>query len=161
MNVDFLWSLQSGLDPEAWLANGCNYPRIKIRAQNHEHGAVHSDCGLATDPDRVIGADAGLEFFFSSTFSFFLSFFKELFICFRLCSIFIATCGISLVVASGGYSGCHAQASHCGGFSCCGAQALEYRLSIIVAHGPSSSSACGIFLDQGLNLCPLQWQVDS
>lgn len=57
-------------DPEAWLANGCDYPRIKIRAQNHEHGAVHSNYDLATDPDRVIEQDAGLEFFFSPTFSF-------------------------------------------------------------------------------------------
>ena len=33
--------------------------------------------------------------------------------------------------------------------------------SVIVAHGPSCSAACGIFPDQGLNLCPLHWQADS
>ena len=27
--------------------------------------------------------------------------------------------------------------------------------------GPSCSVPCGIFLDQGSNLCPLQWQEDS
>ena len=33
--------------------------------------------------------------------------------------------------------------------------------SVIVAHGPSCSAACGIFPDQGLNPCPLHWQADS
>ena len=33
--------------------------------------------------------------------------------------------------------------------------------SIVVAHGLSFSAACGIFPDQGSNLCPLHWQVDS
>ena len=27
-----------------------------------------------------------------------------------------------------------------------------------VVHGLSCSTACGIFVDQGLNLCPLHWQ---
>ena len=33
--------------------------------------------------------------------------------------------------------------------------------SMVVVHGHSNSSACGIFLDQGSNLCLLHWQVDS
>ena len=35
--------------------------------------------------------------------------------------------------------------------------------SVVVAHGVSSYGtwACGIFLDQGSNQCPLQWQVDA
>ena len=33
--------------------------------------------------------------------------------------------------------------------------------SIVVAHGPSCSAACGIFPDQGSNPCPLHWQADS
>ena len=33
--------------------------------------------------------------------------------------------------------------------------------SLIVAHGPSCSAACGIFPDQGSNPCPLHWQADS
>ena len=71
------------------------------------------------------------------------------------------------------------QASHCGGFSC-GAQALGLGLqylplvgsvvvapglkgmgSVVVVHGLSYSTACGIFLDQGSNLCPLHWQANS
>ena len=33
--------------------------------------------------------------------------------------------------------------------------------SVVVAHGPSHSAACGIFPDQGSNPCPLHWQADS
>ena len=33
--------------------------------------------------------------------------------------------------------------------------------SVAVAHRLSCSAACGIFLDQGSNLCPLHWQADS
>ena len=32
--------------------------------------------------------------------------------------------------------------------------------SVVVAHG-LSTAACGIFLDQGSNPCPLHWQADS
>ena len=40
-------------------------------------------------------------------------------------------------------------------------QYLQCSASVAVAHRPSWSTACGIFPDQGSNLCPLQWQVDS
>ena len=61
------------------------------------------------------------------------------------------------------FSSCSAQASPRGGFSCCGAQALGIWAwaSVVVAHGPSWPEACGIFLDQGWNLCTLHWQADS
>ena len=38
---------------------------------------------------------------------------------------------------------------------------LQSAGSVVVAHGLSCSTACGIFLDQGLNSCPLHWQADS
>ena len=45
------------------------------------------------------------------------------------------------------------------GFGSCGSWALKRRLSS-AAHGLSCSVACGIFLDQGLNPCPLHlWQI--
>ena len=68
---------------------------------------------------------------------------------------------------------CGAWASHCGGFSCCGARALGVwtsvvaahglysASSVVVAHGLSCSMACGIFPDQGSNPCLLHWQADS
>ena len=48
-----------------------------------------------------------------------------------------------------------------GVFSCCGAQALECARSVAVAQGVSCSKACGIIQDQGSNLYPLHWQVNS
>ncbi|KAJ8796197.1 hypothetical protein J1605_018139 [Eschrichtius robustus] len=43
----------------------------------------------------------------------------------------------------------------------CEARALGVRASVVVAHGPSCSMACGIFPDQGSNPCPPHWQADS
>ena len=68
-----------------------------------------------------------------------------------------------------------APASHCSGFSCCGARASASCLtraqeswpqvlengSAAVGHRLSCSTACGIFPDQGLNPCLLHWQADS
>ena len=67
---------------------------------------------------------------------------------------FAAARGLSLVVTSGGCSSCDVWASHCRGSSCCTAWAPGCT-------GFSGCPACGIFLDQGSNLCPLHWQVDS
>ena len=75
---------------------------------------------------------------------------------------------------------CGVWASHCSGFSCggaqalgmwasvvtmrgfssCGSQALERRLSSCGA-GLSRSVACGIVPDQGWNWCPLHRKADS
>ena len=76
----------------------------------------------------------------------------------------LAVPGLSLVAASGGWlSSCGAQ-----GFSLPWLLFLvgEHRLqgawaSVVVMQGLSCSTACGVFLDQGSNLCPLHWQVDS
>ena len=54
------------------------------------------------------------------------------------------------------------QAFHCSDFSCCGAWALSTQASVVVVLGLSCPlAACGIFLDQGLNLYPLHWHMDS
>ena len=64
-------------------------------------------------------------------------------------------------MASGGHS-----SSQCAGLSL--SQPLLLRStgsrragSVVVAHGPSCSVACGVFPDQGSNPCPLHWQADS
>ena len=87
--------------------------------------------------------------------------------------VFVAVCGLSLVTENGVLSSCGARVSHCSGFSCWGAQALGTQASvalapglwstgsIAVAHRLRSSVACGIFPNQGLNLCLLHWQTDS
>ena len=56
--------------------------------------------------------------------------------------------------------------AYCGGLSHCGAWPLGCASSGVsvgsvgVAHGLGCPAACGVFLDQGLNPCPLCWQVD-
>ena len=91
-----------------------------------------------------------------------LCFFKIYFyIYFWLCWVFVSVRGLSLVAASGGHS-----SSRCAGLSL--SRPLLLRTtgsrragSVVVAHGPSCSAACGIFPDQGSNSCPLHWQADS
>ena len=93
----------------------------------------------------------------------FIYFFKLLFIYFYfwLCWVFVSVRGLSLVAASRGHS-----SSRCVGLSL--SRPLLLRStgsrragSVVVAHGPSCSAACGILPDQGSNLCPLHWQADS
>ena len=66
--------------------------------------------------------------------------------------IFVIPCLIFIVLSCAGslllcrlFSGCGAQASHCSGFSCSGAQALDILSSGVVAHELSCPVACGIF----------------
>ena len=40
------------------------------------------------------------------------------------------------------------------------AHGLQSKGSVVVVLGLSCLAACGIFPDQGLNVCPLHWQVD-
>ena len=40
-------------------------------------------------------------------------------------------------------------------------QQLQHMGSVVEVHGLSCSEARAIFLDQGLNPCPLHWQADS
>ena len=97
-------------------------------------------------------------------FLFFILYFLKLiylFIYFWLCWVFVSVRGLSLVAASGGHS-----SSWCTGLSLLRHLLLQSTSSrragsVVVAHGPSCSAACGIFPDQGLNPCPLHWQADS
>ena len=91
----------------------------------------------------------------------FIYLFIFLFIYFWLCWVFVSVQGLSLVVVSGGHS-----SSRCTGLSL--SRPLLLRStgsrragSVVVAHGPSCSTACGIFPDQGSNPCLLNWQADS
>ena len=78
-----------------------------------------------------------------------------------LCWVFVSVRGLSLAVASGGHS-----SSWCTGLSLSRPLLLpstgsRRAGSVIVAHWPSRSAACGILPDQGSNPCPLHWQADS
>ena len=64
--------------------------------------------------------------------------------CFQLCWVFVAACGHSLVAVYGEHS-----------LPLLGAQALSSAwASGVVVQGLRCPPACGIFPDQGLNLCP-------
>ena len=56
------------------------------------------------------------------------------------------------VAESGGYS------LRCMGFSLWCLPLMWSTGSVVVAHGLCCSEACGVFLEQGSNLCPLNWQ---
>ena len=96
------------------------------------------------------------------------------FLIFWLCWVFVAARRLSLVAAREGYSSLWwfllLQSTGSGHpcFSSCSMRAQELwhvgprvRGALVVAHGLSCSAACGIFLDQGSNPCPLHWQVNS
>ena len=96
----------------------------------------------------------------SSRIHLFFFFFKDWLIDWFLCWVFVSVLGLSLVAASRGQS-----SSRCAGLS------LSWPLllrstgsrragSVVVAHGPNCSVACGIFPDQDSNPCPLNWQAD-
>ena len=86
---------------------------------------------------------------------------KTFFFFFWLCWVFVSVRGLSLVAASRGHS-----SSRCVGLSLSWPLLLRsigsrHAGSVVVAHGPCCSAACGIFPDQGSNSCPLHWQADS
>ena len=92
---------------------------------------------------------------------FFEILFIYLFIYFWLCWVSVSARGLSPVAASGGHS-----SSRCAGLSPSRPLLLRstgsrHAGSVVVAHGPSRSVACGIFPDQGPNPCPLHGQADS
>ena len=92
---------------------------------------------------------------------FFINKLINLFIYFWLCWVLVSVRGLSLVAARGGHS-----SSWRTGLSRLRPLLLRstdsrHAGSVVVAHGPSCSTACGILPDQGSNPCPLHWQADS
>ena len=115
-------------------------------------------CVYAVHPNVWNGVDSIKRIFF---FKVLLYFFFLIFIYFWLCWVFVSVRGLSLVAASGGHS-----SSRCAGLSLSRPLLLQSTGSsragsVVVAHGPSRSAACGIFPDQGSNPFSLHWQADS
>ena len=88
--------------------------------------------------------------------------------------VFGAMHGLSVVALSGGYSSLwcsglslqsllllQSTGSKSVGFSSCHVQLQGLRAPVVLACGLSCCGACGVFLDQGSNPCPLHRQVDS
>ena len=107
----------------------------------------------------MVMSHRGLKWFVTQHY-FFLIYYLFI-IYFWVCWVFVSVRGLSLVAASVGHS-----SLRCTGLSL--SRPLLLRStgsrcagSVVVAHGPSCSAACGIFPDQGSNPCPLHWQADS
>ena len=108
----------------------------------------------------VYNSKLKMNFFFLKNMRWYFNFIY-LFIYLWLCWVFVSVRGLPLIAASGGHS-----SSRCAGLSL--SRPLLLRStgsrragSVIVAHGPSHSTACGILPDQGSNPCSLHWQADS
>ena len=84
---------------------------------------------------------------------FFENFYLFTFI-FWLCWVFVAACRLSKFVASMDYFPLRRS-----GFSLWWLL-LQSAGSAVVAHGLSCSTACGIYPEQGLNLCSLHWLLN-
>ena len=93
--------------------------------------------------------------------SFFFLIFIYLFIYFWLCWVFVSVRGPSPVAASGGHSSSRRAGPSPSRPLLLRSTGSRHAGSVIVAHGPSCSAACGIPPDQGSNPCPLHRQADS
>ena len=131
------------------------------------HGAGHlhvrpkEEQRLQANRSTIILESVKFSEFITFILNFFFFIFIYLFIYFWLCWVFVSVRGLPPVAASGGHS-----SSRCAGLSL--SRPLSSRStgsrragSVVVAHGPSCSAACGIFPNQGSNSCPLHWQADS
>ena len=122
---------------------------MRLTVIKNEHNRIVHNITLCGSNVSIVGIGVFL-------FSFFL-----------VLQVFVAVRGLSLVVVSMGrllfLAG--VPASHCSGFSCCEAQARVVALGLQSSGSVDvhrlSFKAHGIFADQGSNLCPLCWQVDS
>ena len=80
----------------------------------------------------------------------------------RLRTLVVVRGRLTAVASLAGRTGSRVQASV---VVACGLIVVIPRLyrtgSVVVVRGLSCSVACGIFLDQGLNLCLLHWQAVS
>ena len=140
------------------LRSGSDSLTLEVQSVPLGHGVTMSLL-FNRQPDIQLNPRFPLRGIEETSFFFFLIIY--FYIYFWLCYVFVSVQGLSLVVASGGHS-----SSRCAGLSL--SRPLLLRStgsrragSVVVAHGPSCSAACGILPDQGSNPCPLHWQADS
>ena len=138
-----------------------------IKRDNFQRGAEYKETNLGCGHSKAM-VNKWCLFLQSPMVFFFLFFFLNLFylfIYFWLCWVFVAVHGLSLVVASGGYSSLHcagfslqwllllqSTGSSCMGFSSCGSWALECRLS---SCGARAQLVCGMWDLPGPGLKPV------
>ena len=126
--------MQYGLYDFSWETD-CSYHPQSIFLQNLHFSKTY--------PSKTIGSSLSLPFPTPLLFYF---------ICFCLHWVFIAACGLSLVVERGLFITVASLFVEHG---------LLSMVSVVVGHGLSCLAVCGIFLDQRSNSCSLHWQVCS
>ena len=109
----------------------------------------------------VFGSNCILSLFFFFLQDGFEMSFIYLIIYVWLCWVFVSVRGLSLVAATGGHSSSRRTGLSLSRPLLLRSTGSRRASSVVVAHGPSCSVACGIFPSQGSNPCPLHWQADS
>ena len=79
----------------------------------------------------------------------------------RPCWVLMAACRLSLVAVSRGYSSLQRADFSLWWLLLLWSTGSRHMGSVVASHGLSCPVACGIFPDQGWNLCPLHCRVDS
>ena len=82
---------------------------------------------------------------------------RSLFFFFGFVGSLLLRAGFLWLLRVGATLGCGARASHCGGFSCCGARALGARASLVVVHRLSSCGSRAI--ERRLSSCGARAQL--
>ena len=124
-------------------------------------------CALLSHLSTPLQLLAITDLFPVSIFIFFNAWFSVGFLFFFFLIYFLAVLGLRFCARA--FSSCGERghsSSRCAGLSLSRPLLLwstgsRRAGSVIVAHGPSCSVACGVFPDQGSNPCPLHWQADS
>ena len=147
-----------GLGTTSWLSGSGRKQKASWRwSEDGDHTVLDAEsCWLDGCPSSAWGHRGQLDEE-PNQVSFFFNVFLFLAALGLHCRVWaFSSCSVQELLSSHG-----AKASHCGGFSCWGAQALGPTGSVAAAHGRSCSTAYRISPGQGLNLCPLHWQADS
>ena len=123
-----------------------NIPRLQLLSQN-----VH-ECLALVD---VVFQSGYINLYFHLEY---ICVFKIIYLFLAVPGLFCYERAFSSCDEQGPLSSCSMRASHCSGppFLWKG-----HAGSVVVVHRLSCSKVCGIFPDQGSNLHPLHWQVDS
>ena len=157
--ISWLSIIKNKFDPWAWKENNDLFPpfieNYIMKSLNRQSKVWQLIFRIMAPKASCLEESAGPGVEYSLTYYLFKPPFIHFiyFIYLRLCRVFVAACRLSLAEMSRGFSLQWLSLSQ-------GTQALGRRASAVLVHSLSFPVVCGIFLDWGLNPCPLHWQVD-